>query len=124
MEFFDTAIGLNGREALALMGAHSVGEYTPVIVSDNAYNWLRKTQLKLFNNKYYKVMAQRSSKVFDECTGTMADEEAPSTWAARTQVLKKVLKVPNPWATAENPGHLRWNLFYERGPTCEKGTFG
>ena len=124
MEFFDTAIGLNGREALALMGAHTVSEYNTVVVSDNAYNWLRRTQNKLFNNKYYKVMAQRTAKVYDECTGTMSDEEAPSKWTARTNILKDTLKVPDPWATADNPGHLRWNLFYMRGPTCEKGTFG
>ena len=85
---------MNGREALALMGAHGVGTYNPVVISDNAYNWLdRETQLKVINNKYYKVMAERKSKVYDQCTGTMDNQEAPSKWIARTHVLNMALEV-------------------------------
>ena len=94
MSFFDTAFNMNGREALALMGAHGVGTYNPVVISDNAYNWLdRETQLKVINNKYYKVMAERKSKVYDQCTGTMDNQEAPSKWIARTHVLNMALEV-------------------------------
>ena len=94
MSFFDTAFNMNGREALALMGAHGVGTYNPVVISDNAYNWLdRETQLKVMNNKYYKVMAERKSKVYDQCTGTMDNQEAPSKWIARTHVLNMALEV-------------------------------
>ena len=94
MSFFDTAFNMNGREALALMGAHGVGTYNPVVISDNAYNWLdRETQLRIINNKYYKVMAERKSKVYDQCTGTMDNQEAPSKWIARTHVLNMALEV-------------------------------
>jgi len=124
LEFFDKAFGFKGREALALMGVHTVGGYNTFVVTDNAYNWLRKIQMKLFNNKYYKVLSQRSSKVFDECTGTMEDEKAEAVWTAKTHVLGSVLKKPDPWATADRLGHLRWNQLYLRGPTCQKNTFG
>ena len=80
--------------------------------------------MKLFNNKYYKVMAQRDSKVFDECTGTMEDKKAPASWTAKTRIIGDTLKVPKPWATQDQIGHLRWNQIYERGPTCVKNTFG
>ena len=39
-------------------------------------------------------------------------------------ILGKILKKPNPWATADRLGHLRWNQLYLRGPTCQKNTFG
>ena len=45
------------------------------------------------NNKYYKVMAERKSKVYDQCTGTMDNQEAPSKWIARTHVLNMALEV-------------------------------
>ena len=58
------------------MGVHTVSGYNTVVITDNSYNWLRKIQQKLFNNKYYKVLAQRKSKVYDECTGTMDNNKA------------------------------------------------
>ena len=106
------------------MGAHTVSDYNTIMVTDNAYSWLRRRQMELFNNKYYKVMAERKSKIWDQCIGTMDDKVPSSQWTARTHILIKILKKPNPWATAENPGHLRWNMNYIRGPNCFNGTFG
>ena len=124
LNFFNKAFGMNGREALALMGAHTVSSYNTIIVSDNEYSWLRDRQMELFNNKYYKVMAERKSKLYDQCVGTMDNKAATAEWRARTNIFTSVMKKQIPWATSDNPGHLRWDLNYVRGPSCVEKTKG
>ena len=124
LDYFDKAFGFNGRQALALMGAHTTSKYNVLVNTDNTYAWLRQMQNSLFNNRYYKVLSERKSKVYDECIGTMSNEVALSKWTAKTSVLRGILKKPDLWATSENPGHLRWSLSYERGPNCAANTLG
>ena len=57
LAFFDQAFGMNGREGLALMGAHTIGRFHSLVISDNKYGWLQPDhQNRLWNNKYYKVL--------------------------------------------------------------------
>ena len=57
LAFFDQAFGMNGREGLALMGAHTIGQFHSLVISDNKYGWLQPDhQNRLWNNKYYKVL--------------------------------------------------------------------
>ena len=124
LSFFDDAMGLTGREGLALMGAHTIGRFHPLVISDNDYGWMNAgKQNKLLNNKYYKILAERDAKVQEECTGTMDDQKAPAEWYAQTR-FTGVLNAPNPWSTKDREGHLLWTMVYLRGPTCTVGTVG
>ena len=71
VDYYDKAFGFTGREGLTLMGVHAVGRLN-VQFSGNAYSWVRGA--KLFNNKYYKLMAGVPDRVFESCTGTMDDK--------------------------------------------------
>ena len=71
VSYYDRAFGLTGKEGLVLMGAHAVGRLN-VQFSGNAYSWVRGA--KLFNNKYYKLMAGVPDRVFESCTGTLDDK--------------------------------------------------
>ena len=62
---------MTGKEGLVLMGVHAVGRLN-VQFSGNAYSWVRGA--KLFNNKYYKLLAGEPDRVFDSCTGTLDDK--------------------------------------------------
>ena len=53
------------------MGVHAVGRLN-VQFSGNAYSWVRGA--KLFNNKYYKLLAGVPDRVFESCTGTLDDK--------------------------------------------------
>ena len=55
------------------MGVHAVGRLN-VQFSGNAYSWVRGA--KLFNNKYYKLLAGVPDRVFESCTGTLDDKVA------------------------------------------------
>jgi hypothetical protein len=99
-DYYNRAFGLTGREGLALMGAHTVGEFNP-IWSRNNYGWVKDIQKSLFNNKYYKVLAQRSSKVGDTCTGTMADQTPTAQWTVIANVHTNIWKAPEIWASPQ-----------------------
>ena len=71
VSYYDRAFGFTGKEGLVLMGVHAVGRLN-VQFSGNAYSWVRGT--KLFNNKYYKLMAGVPDRVFESCTGTLDDK--------------------------------------------------
>ena len=71
VSYYDRAFGFTGKEGLVLMGVHAVGRLN-VQFSGNAYSWVRGA--KLFNNKYYKLMAGVPDRVFESCTGTLDDK--------------------------------------------------
>ena len=58
------------------MGVHAVGRLN-VQFSGNAYSWVRGA--KLFNNKYYKLLAGEPDRVFESCTGTLEDKVLDKT---------------------------------------------
>ena len=55
VEYYSKAFGFTGREGLALMGIHGIGNFN-TIFTRNTYFWVRGA--KLFNNNYYKVIPQ------------------------------------------------------------------
>ena len=73
----------------------------------------------MFNNKYYKLLAGHPGRVYDSCTGTLDDKDAPVILNAMPNLkLKKVWKHQDPWSSANKTGHLRWDINYLRGPDC------
>ena len=63
VEYFDSHFDMSGKEALALMGAHTVGRFN-TITSHNDYSWVRdfSERPRVFNNEYYKVLGLKSMK--------------------------------------------------------------
>ena len=74
IEFFRDSFGMNGREVVALMGAHTFGEkihvwsdFTPgkphFQISLFPYTWTSKGT-NLWNNDYYKTITGRRRFIF------------------------------------------------------------
>jgi len=115
VSYYDRAFGFNGREGLALMGVHAVGKLNSVF-SGNAYSWVRDA--RLFNNKYYKLMAGTPDRVFESCTGTLDDQPAPGSWVPIANIHLDIWREEEVWATEDRAGHIRWDMSMERGPDC------
>ena len=85
MAWFKEHFDMNGREALALMGAHTVGEYSTFNTHID-YAWTRarsSTRNDIFNNEYYKTLAadKYPARVKDDyCVGTMEDTPPEHKW--------------------------------------------
>ena len=60
MEWFKSNFGFNGRETVAIMGAHTLGSLDPE-VSSFEYTWKTRSQ-NLFNNGYYRNLAEREER--------------------------------------------------------------
>ena len=114
VDYYARAFGFTGKEGLILNGVHGVGQFSHF--SGNAYSWLRGT--KLFNNKYYKVMAGEPDRVFNSCVGTLDDKPAPHGWTVNANIHFDIWKEEEPWGSATKTGHLRWSSSYNRGPDC------
>ena len=118
-EYYNTHFDFRPREALAIMGAHTVGQLNSII-SGNAYAWKRVSQ-NLFNNKYYKLLTGRPQGVYDECVGNYTNQPAEGQWAVLSNIHVDKWKRVSP---ADEPLHLRWQLEWIRCPSCVKGTRG
>ena len=144
IDYFKKHFKLNAREALALMGAHTVGNFN-MINSKVDYAWVRKRKSKqseVFNNKYYKVLSEKPAKLKETCLGNPFGNEtlrgkAPMYWWLVTKVIDPVFKeeykdFSHSWEnpSQDSPGHLTWEARYERTPDCndyadedDKGNF-
>ena len=64
VNYFKDKFKMNGKQALALMGVHTVGRFNP-LTSKNDYSWVRdfSERPRLFNNEYFKNLALKPQKV-------------------------------------------------------------
>eukprot|EP00927_Polykrikos_kofoidii_P054108 TRINITY_DN48586_c0_g1_i1.p1 TRINITY_DN48586_c0_g1~~TRINITY_DN48586_c0_g1_i1.p1 ORF type:complete len:598 (-),score=48.31 TRINITY_DN48586_c0_g1_i1:245-2038(-) len=67
--FFKTYFGFNGRDTVAIMGAHTFGSMHKKKGSCLAYSWSSRSE-QLWNTQYYRNLAQKLDKYFldDNCT--------------------------------------------------------
>ena len=132
IDYFKNHFNLNAREALALMGAHTVGNFN-MINSKVDYAWVRKRkskQAETFNNKYFKVLAEKPAKLKETCLGNPFGNEtlsgkAEMFWWLLPKVIDDVFRdeykdFSKSWEhpTQDHPGHLTWMARYERTPDC------
>ena len=74
VRYFKKTFGFTGRQALALMGAHTLGRFNQV-TSNIDYSWVRffSNQTTLLNNMYYRVLTQQPMYNKDgTCVGKMS----------------------------------------------------
>ena len=126
VDYFKKNFDFSPREALALMGAHTVGRFNGQF-SRLDYAWVRNTEKQsfVFNNKYYKIMATRPAKVKTTCVGNpwTPDQRAPAHWDLVYNVIQYLFTPDHKeksWInpSKEKPGHLNWMPRYNRLPEC------
>lgn len=130
VEYFEKHFNMKGKEALALMGAHTIGGFNQV-TSNIDYAWVRDGFNKfyngtwLLNNDYYKVMTRQPNWVKPYfCIGDMAGQKATTQFRVMSNVFPMVYDPPNPWSTKDRPGQLSWMEFRTRGPNCQETEMG
>ena len=115
-DYYKKHFGFSKRDSLAIMGAHTVGDFNTVF-SRNTYAWTNTFQRNLFNNKYYKLLAAQPQKVWKECTGDIKGKAATGSYEVLSNVLLAVWR--KSWT-----GHLFWSLNWKRCPNCVSGSYG
>ena len=62
----------------------------------------------MLNNKYYKLMAGHPARVYESCTGTLDDQDAPVVLNVMPNIkLHSTWKEQNPWSSDNKTGHVR-----------------
>ena len=122
-EYFKNQFGLNPREALALMGAHTVGKYS-IFRTHVDYSWVRKRgsmRNKVFNNEYYRTLAAKPGHVKDKfCVGALDGGLPKVNWHVFANLFEATWpqKIPGAYWT-ERPRRLLWHHEVTRGPNCK-----
>ena len=123
VEYFQQKFNMKPYQALALMGAHTLGKFNP-ISSRLDYSWVRSHYSRrnsFFNNEYYKILALRPALIKPECTGDMRDQPAESVFEVFANAFTGLWPAPNPWANGtDHPGKMTWRVAYIRAPTCNE----
>ena len=87
-DFFQSQFGFNGKEIVALLGAHTMGQFHPEI-GIFKYTWTTSAT-ESFNNHYFKNIVREDRYAFNDnkCHKlTDAEKRIPKTrWIARTRM--------------------------------------
>jgi len=116
MEFFQSQFGLNGQEAVALLGAHTFGRFF-IMNSLFRYTWT-SSGTRLFNNDYFKMITNKQRWYFTDpgvCTKVGdaygnkperrwltvflgdAQNGGPVFWVSENYVCPNCVKGGEPW---------------------------
>jgi len=97
-DWFKSDFGFNGRETVALMGAHTIGGLHPP-VSGLFYSFTSH-QEDAFNNQYYRNMVSQEDWFFEDnmCTqrGTSSNVRGPARWRVKASAAF-LNKAPVEW---------------------------
>ena len=124
-DYFKDKFGLTPRESLALMGAHTVGQFS-TFHTHLDYSWVRKEssrRTKIFNNEYYKTLALKPAHTKDKyCVGKIDGSPATREWHLFANVFDYYWRMPvkgQDWK--QRPGERRfvWHTEVTRGPNCQ-----
>ena len=119
VQYFKDKFKLNPREALALMGAHTLGRYS-TFQTHLDYAWVRDKESRrneVLNNEYYKILAGRPGRVKDNfCVGTMNGSIPVHDWYVKNLQFEKYWPQEGLWINKTR--RLNWNQFVTRGPQC------
>ena len=129
-KYFKEKFDMIPREALAIMGAHTVGGFS-TFQEHVDYAWVRalptetNKRNQLFNNEYYKTLAGRSAKTKTaHCVGTMNDTAPEHQWLIRALLFDYMW--PQYDETGKDldwinkPRRLLWNHLVTRAPVCDE----
>jgi hypothetical protein len=109
MHFFKNNFGMNGREVVALMGAHSLGRMH-IDITVLPYVWTSRGT-HMLNNHYYSLLAKRDQYHFSgsncEKVGDPWNRKAKSRW------------VPHVRQFTKNGGPVHWIHMSYSCPNCE-----
>lgn len=122
-EYFKNQFGFSPREALALMGAHTVGKYSTFRTHID-YSWVRKRgsmRNKVFNNEYYRTLAAKPGHVKDNfCVGSLDGGLPKVNWHVFANLLEFSWpqNIPGAYWT-QRPRRLIWHHEVTRAPNCQ-----
>ena len=130
-DYFLKNFGLNGRESVALMGAHTIGKYSTFHTHID-YAWVRlrgSMRNKVLNNEYYKTLVADPGHVKDGyCVGKLDGSPATKQWHVFANLFEATWPQPidgSDWQ--QRPRRFLWHHEVTRGPNChaldEDGTF-
>lgn len=120
-KYFGDNFGLSPRQGLALMGAHTIGQFS-TFMEHIDYAWVRgqgdDARNELWNNEYYKTLVGNPSHVKDKyCVGEMDGSAPEHTWSVRANLFEAYWPQGNSWI--DRPRRLLWNHLVTRSPVCE-----
>ena len=76
--FYKENFDFSMKEAVAIMGAHTIGKFNNP-VSGFLYSWVRETT-DLLNNEYYKLITARPEYALHACIGDEYRNKANASW--------------------------------------------
>ena len=117
-DYFKKNFGLEPREGLALMGAHTVGGFS-TFKAHADYAWVRELDShrnEIFNNEYYITLTAKDKHVKDEyCVGKMDGSKAKVEWHIFSNLFEYY------WSQGDWQNKKRkflWHHEVTRGPVC------
>ena len=124
-QYFGDHFNLSPRQGLALMGAHTLGQFSTFSAHID-YAWVRgqgdDSRNELFNNEYYKTLVGKPAHVKDKyCTGNMDGSAPQHHWSIRANLFETYWPQgpsSGPWIKRKR--RLLWNHLVTRAPTCEE----
>jgi len=120
-QYFKDNFNMKPKEALALMGAHTIGRYSGFQTHID-YAWVRakhSVRNEVFNTEYFQTLAARPMHTKDKyCVGTMDGGNPTHYWNVRAELFEFYWPQPAPWISKHR--RLMWNHLVERGPVCDK----
>ena len=121
-KYFKDNFNMTAKEGLALMGAHTVGQYS-TFQTHIDYAWVRTKNSKrtqVFNNEYFKTLVAKPAHVKDKhCVGTMDGGKAKAEW----HIFLRLFDFYWPQDTSRGwnnlPRRLLWHHEITRSPVCD-----
>eukprot|EP00927_Polykrikos_kofoidii_P006881 TRINITY_DN127_c0_g1_i1.p1 TRINITY_DN127_c0_g1~~TRINITY_DN127_c0_g1_i1.p1 ORF type:complete len:558 (-),score=91.90 TRINITY_DN127_c0_g1_i1:217-1890(-) len=108
VKFMKEQFGLDGKETVALMGAHTIGTYHTEMTGFK-YVWTPRSEMS-FNNEYYRNMVLQPVHFYDndQCVGSRAawGELPQSRWAVKANLFTR------------SGGPIQWIRMSHMGPDC------
>jgi len=119
-DYFAEDFKFTKMETIAILGAHSLGEFHGEVSGGFRYEWTHKQGDQL-NNVYYRLLAALPGKHFERnsCMGTTL-EHAMATGSVSNAFARTGWKMDRPNNNVGG-GHFQYFHQYERCPTCKDG---
>ena len=120
-KYFQDNFDLKPKEALALMGAHTIGGYS-TFQTHIDYAWVRDRNSRrneVFNNEYFKSLVAKPAHVKDKhCVGTMDGGPAKHEWHIFARLFDYYWPQDEYPKWNEKPRRLLWHHEVTRSPVC------
>eukprot|EP00928_Gymnodinium_smaydae_P099442 TRINITY_DN9484_c0_g1_i1.p1 TRINITY_DN9484_c0_g1~~TRINITY_DN9484_c0_g1_i1.p1 ORF type:complete len:728 (-),score=46.92 TRINITY_DN9484_c0_g1_i1:137-2320(-) len=124
-DFFNINFGFNKQEAVAIMGAHGIGDFHSETSGGFRYMWTQQ-QDTLLNNLYYRVISLAPSKLFQSGVTSVLGHQglyvpAQALGGVHGQMARSRLFLHKGGEEVPYGGIFQWFHQYERCPLCKDG---